>query len=402
MGAVTIIPDPTVAVPASALPNYFMALCVTMVSALVIGTGFAAYFIDAKSKADTEARLRTLADAAIEGIVVTQDGRVADVNASFERLTGQNRDSLSGEALFSNRLAIDEGSEPTDTRGVEGKLRTANGQYIPVEILVKPEGTHSARRIYSVRDLSEKRADEGRIHYLAHFDPLSGLPNRTSFMERLDAEIAAAEERRERFALLSFDLDRFKEVNDIFGHAAGDTALVEIAQRLNALLKPREFLARLGGDEFVAILSSVDRPEEMIAFAERILGAVRAPLGVAGNELQLGASFGISIYPDDARTAADLLANSDLAMYRAKQAIGNKVCFFEAAMDQKVRERRTLANDLRRALPQHELELYYQVQSRISDGQAVGFEALLRWLRAPDDSSAAALRNQRPGRGDRD
>ena len=379
MGAVTILPDPTVAVPASVLPNHMMALSVAMVSALVIGTGFAAYFIDAKSTADTEARLRTLSDAAIEGIVITDDGKVIDVNTSFESLAGRTRESLLKEPLFPNLLTIGEGGAPAGTRGVEGKLQKSNGRFVPVEILSKPEGMHSTRRIYSVRDLSEKKADEGRIHYLAHFDPLSGLPNRMSFMDRLDGEIATAEERRERFALLSFDLDRFKEVNDIFGHAAGDTALVEIAQRLNAVLKPREFLARLGGDEFVAILSSVDRPEEMIAFAERILGAVRAPLGVAGNELQLGASLGISIYPDDAKTAADLLANSDLAMYRAKQAIGNKVCFFEAAMDQKVRERRTLANDLKRALAQHELELYYQVQSRISDGQAVGFEALLRW-----------------------
>jgi len=379
MGAVTIIPDPTVAVPASALPNHIMALCVTIVSAMVIGTGFAAYFLDAKGKADGEARLRTLADAAIEGIVIARDGKIEDVNTSFERLTGRNRDSLLGKALFPNLLTIGDGGEPADMRGAEGKLRTCDGRHVPVEVLVKPEGAQSARRIYSVRDLSEKKADEGRIHYLAHFDPLSGLPNRTSFMDRLDGEIAAAEARHERFALLSFDLDRFKEVNDIFGHAAGDAALVEIAQRLSALRKPREFLARLGGDEFVAILSSVDRPEEMIAFAERILGAVCAPLGVADNELHLGASLGISIYPDDATTAADLLANSDLAMYRAKQTVGNKVCFFEATMDRKVRERRALANDLRRALGQHELELYYQVQSRISDGQPVGFEALLRW-----------------------
>ena len=254
-----------------------------------------------------------------------------------------------------------------------------HGGYIPVEILSKPEGPQSTRRIYSVRDLSEKKADERRIHHLAHFDQLSGLPNRTTFNRRLDAEIAGAAERGERFALLSFDLDRFKEVNDIFGHAAGDAALLEIAQRLNALRRPREFLARLGGDEFVAILSSVNRPDEMIEFAERILGAVRAPLGIEGNDIQLDASVGITVYPDDATTAAELLANSDLAMYRAKQTIGSKVCFFEAAMDQKVRTRRTLANDLRRALAQRELELHYQVQSRIADGQPVGFEALLRW-----------------------
>ncbi len=379
MGAVTIVPDPTMVVPPSALPRSIMALNVAMVSALVIGTGFAAHFIDAKGKADADTRLRTLADAAIEGLVITENGRVIEVNTSFEKLAGQPREALLEAALIPDRLIMEAGSVPTDERGAEGMLRKADGKYIPVEVLVRPEGALGTRRIYSVRDLSESKAAEGRIHFLAHFDPLSGLPNRTSFMDRLNAEIAAAGARGERFALLSFDLDRFKEVNDIFGHAAGDAALVEIAQRLNALRRPREFLARLGGDEFVAILSSVDKPQDMIDFAERILGAVCAPLGVEGNELQLGASLGISIYPDDATTAADLLANSDLAMYRAKQTIGSKVCFFEAIMDRKVRERRALANDLRRALGQRELELHYQVQSRIADGQPVGFEALLRW-----------------------
>src|SRR5439155_23298248 len=141
---------------------------------------------------------------------------------------------------------------------------------IPVERLSKPADVLAGSLIYSVRDLTEKKSAEGRIHYLAHFDALTGLPNRSSFLERLDAEIRQAQEHNGRFALLSFDLDRFKETNDMFGHATGDAVLAEISERLKSGLEATEYAARFGGDEFAAIFPAADNPVHVIGFLEAV------------------------------------------------------------------------------------------------------------------------------------
>ena len=191
---------------------------------------------------------------------------------------------------------------PTDTLRTEGLLRGHDGKVIPVELLSRPADVLAGSRVYSVRDLTEKKSAEGRIHYLAHYDSLTGLPNRSSFLDRLDAEIRQAQDRNKRFALLSFDLDRFKETNDMFGHAAGDVVLTEIARRLKGNLEGGEYAARFGGDEFFALFSAADNPEYIMAFAERILAAVRSPLAIDDNELFIGASVGIAVFPDDGLT----------------------------------------------------------------------------------------------------
>ncbi|WP_119272942.1 bifunctional diguanylate cyclase/phosphodiesterase [Taklimakanibacter deserti] len=379
MGAVVILPDSLIDVPLGAVPNHVMVFFIAAAAALVMAIGFAAYFADKRAHSEAQTRLRGLANAAIEGLIIVKDNRIMDVNTSFEELTGYRRDKIMSRNLFDNILTIEGGAPQADTLRAQGVLRGEDGKMIPVELLSKPADVLAGSRVYSVRDLTEKRSAEGRIHYLAHFDSLTGLPNRNSFLDRLDAEIREAGERKTRFALLSFDLDRFKEINDIFGHATGDAVLAQIAQRLAASLGVSEYAARFGGDEFFAIVSPADHPERIMEFADRILATVRRPLSLEGNELAVGASVGIALFPDDAMGAAELMANADLAMYRAKETPGSKACFFESGMDLRVRERRNLARDLRQALANEEFELHYQPQSRLTDNQTIGYEALIRW-----------------------
>jgi diguanylate cyclase (GGDEF)-like protein/PAS domain S-box-containing protein len=379
MGAVTILPDPLIDVPRGAVANDVMVFFIAAPAALVIALGVAAFFADKSTHSEAQMRLSQLANAAIEGLIIVKDNRIIDVNTSFEELTGYRRDKIKGQGLFDDILAIDGAAPPTETLRTEAVLRGGDGRLIPVELLSKPADVLAGSLIYSVRDLTEKKAAEGRIHYLAHFDPLTGLPNRSSFLERLGAEIRQAQDDDKRFALLNFDLDRFKEINDMFGHAAGDAVLGEISNRLKACLEPTEYAARFGGDEFFAILSPADTPDHIMAFANRILAAVRSPITVGDNELFVGASVGVAVFPDDARSEPDLMAHADLAMYRAKKAAGGKACFFESGMDIEMRERCSLARDLRQALAHGEFELYYQPQSRLSDSQTIGYEALIRW-----------------------
>lgn len=379
MAAVTILPDPLIDVPLGAVPKHVMVFFIAAASALVLAIGIAAYFADKSARGEGQARLRRLANAAIEGLVIVKDGRIVDVNTSFEELTGYRRDQVVNRGLFDTILALEGDVPALDAVKNEGMLRGADGRLIPVELLSKPADSLGGSRVYSVRDLTEKKMAEGRIHYLAHFDSLTGLPNRSSFLDRLAREIREARERDKSFALLSFDLDRFKEANDMFGHAAGDLVLAEIARRFTASLKGAEFAARFGGDEFFAILPDAGKPDQVMDFAERILTALRAPMMFEGNEIHIGASVGIALFPADAAAAPELMANADLAMYRAKDTAAGRACFFEPGMDLQMRERRNLGRDLRLALAQGEFELYYQPQSRLTDNLTIGYEALIRW-----------------------
>jgi diguanylate cyclase (GGDEF)-like protein len=219
-------------------------------------------------------------------------------------------------------------------------------------------------------------ASERRIHYLAHFDALTGLPNRAAFRDRLD-EVLASEP--EAAAVICIDLDRFKEINDVFGHATGDRALVAVTKLFEDALKPGEYLARFGGDEFFALQVERPQPEGAVEFAERLHAALAEPLLIEDHKIPVGASFGVALYPQDGANGMELRGNADFAMYRAKEMVGKKICFFEADMDMAVRDRRALGLELRHALAEGQLRLHYQVQTRISTAEVLGYEALLRW-----------------------
>ncbi|MGN8187301.1 putative bifunctional diguanylate cyclase/phosphodiesterase [Burkholderia sp. 22088] len=219
------------------------------------------------------------------------------------------------------------------------------------------------------------------LRRLALSDMLTGLPNRASFNERLDLEIALAQEQGTKLALIGIDLNRFKEINDLRGHHAGDEVLRILARRMSNLLREGEFVARIGGDEFAALCRMGD-DSRLMDLLERLEPALYKPVRLDDYEVVPGASFGVAIYPDDATTKAILINNADLAMYRAKGSVAQSICFYEPAMDLIVRARRSLAADLRRAVADNQLSIHYQVQTSLTTGEIRGYEALLRWQHA--------------------
>jgi diguanylate cyclase (GGDEF)-like protein len=212
---------------------------------------------------------------------------------------------------------------------------------------------------------------------LAHHDALTGLPNRSAFTEQLTATIDRHRSTAEPFALLCIDLDRFKEVNDVFGHFVGDALLQEVSRRMHAAAEG-SLLARIGGDEFNVVIANGASPATIAALADRLLATVAHEFEIEGHHLRIGMSIGVAVFPNDGEEISALLANGDAALYRAKAEGRGSVRFFEAEMDLRLRERRVLQQELHNATDNGELHLNYQPQARIG-GEVVGFEALLRW-----------------------
>jgi diguanylate cyclase (GGDEF)-like protein len=224
-------------------------------------------------------------------------------------------------------------------------------------------------------DLRSRAESADRIHQLAFNDTMTGLPNRIAFNERLTFDIAQAHERAEGLAVFSIDLDGFKDVNDLFGHSAGDRLLIEVADRMRSVLGPQEFLARQSGDEFLALQAS-GNPED---FTQRIAQAFAEAFTVQDQPVVVTACIGFSIFPIDTRERDQLLSNAKLAMQRGKGQQRGGVCMYQREMDEAARARRALARDLQRATARNELELHYQLQMSLKDGAICGSEALMRW-----------------------
>ncbi|WP_288806059.1 EAL domain-containing protein [uncultured Novosphingobium sp.] len=247
-------------------------------------------------------------------------------------------------------------------------------------------------------DITEQRKSEAKIAHMALHDPLTGLPNRTRFAMLVDELLAAAAPLKKQLAVIGVDLDRFKEINDSQGHAAGDLVLQSIAQRLGEMLGEGEAVARLGGDEFAACKMFANR-SELNDFLARLRNAIIAPIGDSEHHFVVDGSIGIAICPNDGTDRETLLNNADLAMYRAKATLGENLCFFQHGMDETARQRRQLAADLRHAVDRGELSLLYQPQRSLHTGQLSAYEALLRWhhptrgLVPPDDFIPIAEEN---------
>lgn len=223
------------------------------------------------------------------------------------------------------------------------------------------------------------RAESFRqLQQMALNDSLTGLPNRRSFNERLEQEIRLAEEMEGRVALIGIDLDRFKEINDVRGHATGDEVLKILSERMAGLLQRGEFVARLGGDEFGAVHRMTSQAD-LMDFLKRIKAVLAEPIVLDDYQVIPGASIGVAIYPDNAADKAMLINNADLAMYRAKADVSRTICFYEPSMDETIRARRALAGELREALEQNRLDIHFQVQTSTFTGEIIGYEALLRW-----------------------
>ena len=232
--------------------------------------------------------------------------------------------------------------------------------------------------VTSCTDITELRRSEAKVAHMAMHDPLTGLPNRARHCRWLDHEIELAAQQGHQVAVIAIDLDRFKDINEVHGHAAGDQLLQTLGERLAAGSREGETIARLGGDEFAAA-KRFTREAELKEFIVRLHECIGTPVAHCGQRLGVEASMGIALLPQDGWDREALLNNASLALNRAKTTIGRRLCFFDPDMDEKARLRRQLTNDLRRAVAQHQLELLYQPQIALATGATCGYEALLRW-----------------------
>lgn len=232
-------------------------------------------------------------------------------------------------------------------------------------------------------DVTERKQAREHLDHLAHYDSVTGLPNRVLFHDRLQQSLAQARRNNWMVGVLFMDLDRFKLVNDTLGHAAGDVLLQQVAARLTQCLRPSDTVGRLSGDEFAMILSSLSDPQNAGHVAQKIIDALTAPFNLDGDEVCVTASIGITLYPDDSDSMETLIRDADAAMYSAKAAGRNNFQYYTAEMNQRTTEKLRLEVKLRRALERGEYILHYQPKVDITSGEIAGFEALLRW-QSPD------------------
>ena len=258
-----------------------------------------------------------------------------------------------------------------DNLSVERAFKAGASDYIPKPI-------HLAVLSQRVKRVVDATRAEKRVRDLAFSDALTGLPNRALFFDQLKRCIEQARQSGEGLAVLFLDLNRFKYVNDTLGHDVGDRLLIAVAQRIRNVVRIVDCVARLGGDEFTVVLAEMNSPNAAITVAQNICRTVAAPFQIEGHDIFVGASIGISVYPQDGIDAGTLLQHADTAMYRAKKT-GSGYKFFETSMEQSVSEHMRMENDLREALNRKELEVYYQPQVRADSGLIVGMEALVRW-----------------------
>ena len=279
-----------------------------------------------------------------------------------ERVSAAYQDALRGQAYqVEHRIELEGEIRWLEERAELG--RDADGSVLWV--------------IGTVQDISERKRAERHIEKLAFYDTLTALPNRTHFQDQLKRRLALARRKGHALALLFIDLDRFKEINDTQGHLAGDKVLAEIARRFRSSLRQGELLARLGGDEFVVIADEADR-QGAEAIALRLLSTLQTPISVREASFQLGASIGIAVYPDDARSVQNLLKYADIAMYRAKSTGGGH-CLYSAEMGAQLSHKLDVVQRFSQALRNNRLQLYYQPKVSLSGGMLTGVEALLRW-----------------------
>ncbi len=322
------------------------------------------------------------------------DGRCNYFNTSWLRFTGRALEQEVGEGWV-------EGVHPEDRARCLAEYRHAFHARTPFEIeyrLRRYDGTYRwiidhghpfqalngnfAGYIGSCYDITERKQTEERIQHLATHDELTGLPNRRLFLDRLDHAMAQARRRQQKLVVLMLDLDKFKYVNDTFGHTIGDVLLHGVAGRLQECVRESDTVARLGGDEFAVLLPEIAHPEDAAKIAQKILDIFTEPCDFGGNEVFVTASLGLSIFPQDGSDAETLIKNADNALYRAKEQGRNTYQFWTADLKLRSTERLQLEDRLRSALERDEFVLFYQPQVDPRSGQIVGLETLLRWRHA--------------------
>lgn len=341
---------------------------------------------------EAEPRYRDLFNGMPIGLYqTTPDGQIIDANPALLQILGYpDRELLctlnvrdlcvhpEGFELLQHALTSHGGT----ARGFVAQLRRYDGSTTWTESCTRIVYDGQGRVLYhegALQDISERRSAEARIHYLAHHDDLTGLPNRVMFKYRLQQAIAESARRGTLLALLLLDMDRFKAINDTLGHAVGDGLLKALAVRLSSCVRDCDTVARLAGDEFALILPDLAHAEDAARVAKKILNAFSPAFNIDGHELFMSVSIGIAICPLDGDNLDMLLRNADIAMYHAKEHGRNTFQFYATEMNAKAFERLSMENGLRHALERNEFFLHYQPQLDLRTGEITAVEALLRW-----------------------
>lgn len=334
----------------------------------------------------------TVLQSTAEGVMITDpNARILSVNRAFTEITGFSEEEALGKRpslLKSNRHQEDfyQGIwKCIDAEGVwQGEIwnRRKNGEIYPEWLVIstiyndKNEITHYVA-VFS--DISLLKNSQSRLEHLAHFDPLTDLPNRILFQDRLSHALDQADRYHKNVALLLLDLDGFKTVNDSLGHPVGDELLIKVAKRLQACIRVEDTVARLGGDEFGVILSGMVDSADSIEVVRKILTTIERPFNLSGHNAMISTSIGIAVYPADGITPSDLIRNADAAMYEAKEKGRNTYRFYQASMTETAQDRLHLEADLKTAIEHKQFEVWFQPKMHLKTGSITGAEALVRW-----------------------
>ncbi|MHB1428019.1 MAG: sensor domain-containing protein [Rhodocyclaceae bacterium] len=357
--------------------------------------GLVGYLSDITARIEAEKSMRLqsrIFEHSEESILITDaDRRILSVNPAFNRMTGYSEEDVIGRLpglLRSARHPLHFYEElwrrvETDG-GWHGEVwtRRKNGEDFPswasISLVRNREG--QICNYFSIfTDITERKAAEERIHNLAYYDSLTGLPNRALLHKLVDQALAGARRNRQHGALLFIDLNRFKPINDSLGHGVGDRLLRQVAERLRNAVRTEDVVARLGGDEFVVALFDIARREHAAMVARKLIAALDTPFLIDGHELRVGVAIGISVYPRDGRQTETLLRMADIAMYRSKETGQDGYTFYSREMNQRAIERLRIESGLRHGIERNELLLHYQPKVDIATGRIVGAEALVRW-----------------------
>ena len=350
---------------------------------------------DISERVQAERGLReaaTVFEATSEAIMITDTrGVIRRINQAFTQMTGYTVVEALGQTP---RILKSDRQDEAFYKGMwerllsqgrwEGELwnRRKNGDIFPVWQIVSTVRDEQGAAVGFVSlfiDITQKKRDEDEIAYRANYDALTGLPNRNLLAERLTQALKQARREGSRVAVMFIDLDFFKQVNDTLGHAVGDRLLQLVAERMRLCVRETDTIARLGGDEFVILLMDIDEIAPAGIVAEKLIAQMAEAFVIEGNEIHIGASIGITIFPDDGRDVDTLFRNADLAMYRAKTMGRNNAQFFEPALTTAALDRRALENDLRGALSRQEFRLHFLPLVDLATSRIMGVEALLRW-----------------------
>ncbi len=335
----------------------------------------------ARTAAEAE-RLSALADTTFESLCICVGAEIVDANAAFVELMGVPLEELKGRAMTEFVAEADHARlEAATATPSEIVVIAANGAQIPVEIRARDIVYRGApTRVLAMFDLRDRKEAEAQIHFLAQHDPLTNLPNRALFNQLLEDMTARASHDGTMAALLLIDLDRFKDINDLHGHQAGDEVIKVTAERLRSAVRRGDMVARLGGDEFGVLQPMLAFANQAADLAHRIVHELQKPIQLSnGAHVRAGASIGVTVCPRDGADGATLVTRADTALYHVKNLGRNSFAVFEEGMDKEIRRRQLLEADLALALERDEFELFFQPRMRVNDGEIAAYEALIRW-----------------------